>query len=328
MEALLLCPAWAPALGFGGATIALSFSCLGSAYGTGKAGVGVSSVGVEHPALVMKSMIPVIMAGVLGIYGLIVAVIIGNDVTPLAVVPPGGPAYSDYSLYTGYAQLSAGLCCGMSALAAGIAIGIVGDAGVRAHALKPKTYVGMVLILIFAEALGLYGLIVGLILTSQRSNVCVPEGWTDRSLLPRPPAMPSEPPPPSAELAPPPAPLPALPRAKANPLPSVPTPRAHRTAAPPRPPAGFLGGASRTAAATGSVALLGALAVACLCVRRRRQKQHATRELSGAPLASTYEMCDRRQMVPDRAWDEARKLIVDHLADRMSTDEESLNSPH
>jgi V-type H+-transporting ATPase proteolipid subunit len=40
-------------------------------------------------------------------------------------------------------------------------IGIVGDAGVRASAQQPRLYVGMVLILIFSEALGLYGLIVG-----------------------------------------------------------------------------------------------------------------------------------------------------------------------
>ena len=51
---------------------------LGAAYGTAKSGVGVSSMGVMKPDLVMKSIIPVVMAGVLGIYGLIIAVIIGN----------------------------------------------------------------------------------------------------------------------------------------------------------------------------------------------------------------------------------------------------------
>jgi V-type H+-transporting ATPase proteolipid subunit len=40
-----------------------------------------------------------------------------------------------------------------------MAIGIVGDAGVRANAQQPKLFVGMILVLIFAEALGLYGLI-------------------------------------------------------------------------------------------------------------------------------------------------------------------------
>ena len=60
--------------------------------------------------------------------------------------------------------MGAGLSVGLSGLAAGMAIGIVGDAGVRATAQQPRLFVGMILILIFAEALGLYGLIVGLIL--------------------------------------------------------------------------------------------------------------------------------------------------------------------
>lgn len=42
-----------------------------------------------------------------------------------------------------------------------MAIGIVSDAGVRANAQQSNVFVSMLLILIFAEALGLYGLIVG-----------------------------------------------------------------------------------------------------------------------------------------------------------------------
>lgn len=72
-----------------------------------------------------------------------------------------------YYLFDGYAHLAAGLACGLAALGAGMAIGIVGDAGVRANAQQPKLFVGMILILIFAEALGLYGLIVGIILASK-----------------------------------------------------------------------------------------------------------------------------------------------------------------
>merc|ERR1712012_429489 len=109
-----------------GVTSAIVFANLGAAYGTAKSGVGISSMGVMRPDMVMRSIIPVVMAGVLGIYGLITAVV-------------------------------------MSSLAAGLAIGIVGDAGVRANAQQPRLFVGMILILIFAEALGLYGLIVGLV---------------------------------------------------------------------------------------------------------------------------------------------------------------------
>jgi V-type H+-transporting ATPase proteolipid subunit len=51
---------------------------MGAAYGTAKSGVGIASMGVMRPELVMKSIVPVVMAGVLGIYGLIIAVIIST----------------------------------------------------------------------------------------------------------------------------------------------------------------------------------------------------------------------------------------------------------
>jgi len=55
-------------------------------------------------------------------------------------------------------------------MAAGFAIGIVGDAGVRAIAQQPRLFVGMMLILIFGEVLGLYGLIVALLMIAQAGD--------------------------------------------------------------------------------------------------------------------------------------------------------------
>ncbi|KAG2486218.1 hypothetical protein HYH03_015180 [Edaphochlamys debaryana] len=153
----------APFFGFIGAAAALVFSCMGAAYGTAKSGVGIASMGVMRPELVMKSIVPVVMAGVLGIYGLIIAVIISTGVNP-----------ASYKLYDGFAHLASGLSCGLAGLAAGMAIGIVGDAGVRANAQQPKLFVGMILILIFAEALALYGLIVGIILSSKAGQSAAP----------------------------------------------------------------------------------------------------------------------------------------------------------
>ncbi|KYN93435.1 V-type proton ATPase 16 kDa proteolipid subunit, putative, partial [Plasmodium reichenowi] len=49
---------------------------LGAAFGTAKSGVGVCSVGVMRPDLIMKSILPVVMAGVLGIYGIIMSILI------------------------------------------------------------------------------------------------------------------------------------------------------------------------------------------------------------------------------------------------------------
>merc|ERR1711963_1210823 len=130
--------------GFMGVSSAIVFANLGAAYGTAKSGVGISCMGVMRPDMVMRSIIPVVMAGVLGIYGLITAVIINGKIKA-----------PTYSAFQGYAHLAAGLTVGLSALAAGLAIGVVGDAGVRANAQQPRLFVGMILILIFAEALGL-----------------------------------------------------------------------------------------------------------------------------------------------------------------------------
>lgn len=55
----------------------------------------------------------------------------------------------------------------MLTLMPSFAIGIVGDAGVRGTAQQPRLFVGMILILIFAEVLGLYGLIVALLMNSK-----------------------------------------------------------------------------------------------------------------------------------------------------------------
>ena len=140
--------------GFMGIACALVFANLGAAYGTAKSGVGICAMGVMKPTSIIKGVIPVIMAGILGIYGLIVAVILAQKLNGDTSIP----------VKKGYQYLGSGLCCGLTSFAAGIAIGIGGEAGVRALGQQEKIFVGMMLILIFAEALGLYGLIVSLIL--------------------------------------------------------------------------------------------------------------------------------------------------------------------
>ncbi|KAF1849279.1 V-type ATPase [Cucurbitaria berberidis CBS 394.84] len=144
-----------------GCTSAIVFACFGAAYGTAKAGVGVSAMGVLRPDLIVKNIIPVVMAGIIGIYGLVVSVLISNGLK------------QNSSLFSNFIQLGAGLSVGLSGMAAGFAIGIVGDAGVRGTAQQPRLFVGMILILIFAEVLGLYGLIVALLMNSKAGeDIC------------------------------------------------------------------------------------------------------------------------------------------------------------
>lgn len=50
-----LCPVYAPFFGALGCTSAIVFTCFGAAYGTAKAGVGVCSMAVLRPDLIVKS---------------------------------------------------------------------------------------------------------------------------------------------------------------------------------------------------------------------------------------------------------------------------------
>jgi V-type H+-transporting ATPase 16kDa proteolipid subunit len=74
-----------------GCTSAIVFTCIppleaisvdsigfGAAYGTAKSGVGIASMGVLRPDLIIKNVVPVIMAGIIGIYGLVVAVLVSD----------------------------------------------------------------------------------------------------------------------------------------------------------------------------------------------------------------------------------------------------------
>jgi V-type H+-transporting ATPase proteolipid subunit len=103
---------------------------------------------------------PTVMAGIIAIYGLVVSVIIASTLSSSRLTP----------LATSMMQFGAGLSVGLCGLSAGFAIGIIGDAGVRASAQQPRLYVGMILIMIFAEVLGLYGMIVALLMMAQSGN--------------------------------------------------------------------------------------------------------------------------------------------------------------
>ena len=150
--------AWS-ALAWAGAGFALIWANAGAAYGTAKSGISIGAMAVTRPNLVFKAIIPVIMAGILSIYGLIIAVIIG-----MKIKKPGDSDDFGFS-FDCINTFWAGLCCGLCQIAAGYAIGIVGDGGVRFLAQNENIFVGLLLILIFAEVLGLFGMIVAIIVS-------------------------------------------------------------------------------------------------------------------------------------------------------------------
>eukprot|EP00588_Corethron_pennatum_P014901 CAMPEP_0194279156 /NCGR_PEP_ID=MMETSP0169-20130528/13485_1 /TAXON_ID=218684 /ORGANISM="Corethron pennatum, Strain L29A3" /LENGTH=195 /DNA_ID=CAMNT_0039023529 /DNA_START=141 /DNA_END=728 /DNA_ORIENTATION=+ len=186
------CPSWAPILGYLGSAFCIIFANWGAAWGTWKSGIGICSMGVNHPGGIVKNLVAVVMAGVLGIYGLIVSIIINGGIT--------SPQENNntYSQFTGWAHLAAGLSCGLCCLASGYATGISGEYGVKCTGLRAqlnharngrafmggggrevtdegdaaKLYIASVTILSFSGAIGLYGFIVALIITSSSQYGC------------------------------------------------------------------------------------------------------------------------------------------------------------
>ena len=144
---------------FLGVVFGLAFTAIGSGYGTAKSAIGVFAVCAMHPEFIYRGLMPIIMAGIVGIYGLVTAVIIAPSVKD-----------SGYSLFSGYANLAGGLSVGLTGLASGMCIGVAGDAAARAMAEQPRLIMGAMLILIFGEVLGLYGFIVSIILNGKKGT--------------------------------------------------------------------------------------------------------------------------------------------------------------
>ena len=50
----------------------------GAAYGTAKSAIGIGNLGAVDQSKIFKALIPIIMAGILGIYGLIISILLSG----------------------------------------------------------------------------------------------------------------------------------------------------------------------------------------------------------------------------------------------------------
>ncbi|KAJ3492402.1 hypothetical protein NLG97_g5416 [Lecanicillium saksenae] len=154
------CPSYASFFGAMGCAFAIVCATFGAAYGTAKPAAGIFASGILRPERLMPNTLCAVMAQILSIYGLVCCVVMIPSIQ------------EKMAIHTAFLQLGGGIAVGLCSLAAGFSIGIVGDAGVRASSQQPRLYMGMVLILIFSEVLGLYGFVVSLLMiTKSKSDV-------------------------------------------------------------------------------------------------------------------------------------------------------------
>jgi len=148
-----------------GIAIGLGFSVVGAAWGIWLTGSSLVGASVKAPRIRSKNLVSVIFCEATAIYGVIMAIILLSKVTAPKDKRYVFPEDWDWSTfrYAGYAVFFTGCSVGITNVASGIAVGIAGSSCAIAHAQDDSLFVKCLIIEIFASALGIFGIIVGII---------------------------------------------------------------------------------------------------------------------------------------------------------------------
>ena len=112
----------------------------------------------------------VIFCEAVAIYGVIISIILQTKIER-ADEGNGTEGLAAIQAASGYAVFWAGVCCGIGNLACGVCVGICGSGCALADAQNGSLFVKILVIEIFASALGIFAIIVAIIMSTNAKFV-------------------------------------------------------------------------------------------------------------------------------------------------------------